>query len=63
MTRPLELSVTVDAAPSPGLLRPAIEAALAGRPWPAGPEADVARAVAEAAAGERRPAETGDPSC
>ena len=62
MTRPIELSVTVDAAPSAGLLRPAIEAALAGRPWPAGPEADVAKAVAEAVAAEHRPAETGDPS-
>ncbi len=33
--------------PTPGLLRPAIEAALAGRAWPAGPEAAVAQAVAD----------------
>ena len=54
MTEPFEpaalsvlsvLSVTVDAVPEPGLLRPAVEAALAGRPWPAGPEATVAEAV------------------
>jgi len=48
MTAQRDLRVEVDAAPEPGLLRPAIEAALAGRPWPAGPEATVARVVAEA---------------
>lgn len=52
MTGPApHLSVTVDTEPAPGLLRPAIEAALAGRAWPGGPEAaigaEVARAVAE----------------
>ena len=45
-----ELHVRVDQMPEPGLLRPAIEAALAGRAWPDGPEATVARAVAHAAA-------------
>ncbi|HET6968120.1 MAG TPA: hypothetical protein VFI44_07575 [Ornithinibacter sp.] len=43
-----DLRVTVGAVPEPGLLRPAIEAALAGRPWPPGPEATVAAAVAAA---------------
>ena len=51
MTEPLDLRVTVDAVPEPGLLRPAIEAALAGRPWPPGPEAHVAAAVATAVRG------------
>lgn len=46
-----DLHVTVDVEPEPGLLRPAIEAALAGRPWPAGPEALVAAAVAAAVRG------------
>ncbi|HEX4698919.1 MAG TPA: hypothetical protein VH857_06120 [Actinomycetes bacterium] len=41
-----DLRVSVDAEPEPGLLRPAIEAALTGRPWPPGPEAQVAAAVA-----------------
>lgn len=41
-----DLRVNVDVEPEPGLLRPAIEAALAGRPWPPGPEAQVAAAVA-----------------
>lgn len=41
-----DLRVSVDDEPEPGLLRPAIEAALAGRPWPPGPEAQVAAAVA-----------------
>ncbi|MGW5671969.1 hypothetical protein [Micromonospora sp. NPDC003776] len=42
-----DIHVTVDAPPEPGLLRAAIEAALAVRAWPDGPEAAVARAVAE----------------
>ena len=46
-----DLSVSVDGEPEPGLLRPAIEAALAGRPWPPGPEAQVAAAVAAAVRG------------
>jgi len=41
-----DLRVNVGVEPEPGLLRPAIEAALAGRPWPPGPEAQVAAAVA-----------------
>jgi len=46
-----DLRLSVDVEPEPGLLRPAIEAALAGRPWPAGPEAQVAAAVAAAVRG------------
>ena len=46
-----DLRVSVDVGPEPGLLRPAIEAALAGRPWPPGPEAQVAAAVAAAVQG------------
>lgn len=42
------LRVSVNAHPEPGLLRPAIEAALAGRSWPPGPEAQVGAAVAAA---------------
>jgi hypothetical protein len=38
----------VQAAPSPGLLRPAIERRLAGAPFPSGPEDAVGRAVADA---------------
>ncbi|SEQ80147.1 hypothetical protein [Arthrobacter sp. OV608] len=41
-----DLRVEVGVVPEPGLLRPAIEAALMGRAWPAGPEAAVAEAVA-----------------
>lgn len=43
-----DLRVHVDSEPQPGLLRPAIEAALADRPWPPGPESQVAAAVAAA---------------
>lgn len=50
-----ELRVEVPTAPQPGLLRPAVEAALAGRPWPAGPEAVVAAEVARAVAEEVEP--------
>ena len=46
-----DLRLSVDVEPEPGLLRPAIEAALAGRPWPTGPEAQVAAAVAAAVRG------------
>jgi hypothetical protein len=42
------LDVAVDSMPVPGLLRPSIEAALAGRALGAGPESTVARAVAAA---------------
>lgn len=43
-----DVRATVTSAPEPGLLRPAIEAALAGRPWPDGPEAEVAQTVLRA---------------
>jgi hypothetical protein len=46
-----DLRVSLDIEPEPGLLRPAIEAALAGRPWPPGPEAQIAEAVAAAVRG------------
>jgi hypothetical protein len=49
-----DLRVTVGSEPEPGFLRPAIEAALAGRPWPPGPEAQIAAAVA-ANVGDRHP--------
>lgn len=45
---PVRVRVEVQAAPSPGLLRPAIERRLAGAPFPSGPEDAVARAVADA---------------
>ena len=44
--RGADMTVEVGAVPEPGLLRPAIEAAIAGQSWPAGPEASVAQAVA-----------------
>ncbi len=40
--------VQVAAAPAAAQLRDAIEAHLRGAPWPAGPEATVAAAVADA---------------
>ena len=48
MTGPMDVSVTVDAVPAVGLIRPAIEAALAGRTFPRGPEATIAAAVVQA---------------
>ncbi len=42
------IRVVVDRPPDPFLLGPAIEARIAGRPWPVGPEAEVADAVARA---------------
>jgi hypothetical protein len=53
MDRPLELVVRTTSPPEPGLLRPAIAARLAGKPWVAGPEQDVAAAVAEAVSAHR----------
>jgi hypothetical protein len=50
---PGPLRVEVEAAPSPGLLRAAIEARLAGRPWASGPEAAVADEVARAVEASR----------
>lgn len=41
------ITVSVDSMPLVGLLRPAIEAALAGRPWPSGPEKEIGAVVAE----------------
>ncbi len=56
-----DLRVHVGVEPEPGLLRPAIEAALAGRPWPPGPEAAVAAAVAAAVRAGIRPPVGSDP--
>ncbi len=50
MTAARRLRVEVGSRPVPALLRPAIEARLAGRPAPAGPEGAVAEAVAAAVA-------------
>ena len=47
------LRVEVGSRPHPALLRPAIEARLAGRPAPPGPEGAVAEAVAAAVAPRR----------
>jgi hypothetical protein len=43
-----DLSIAVSEPPDPAQIRPAISAALSGLPWPAGPEFDIAAAVAEA---------------
>lgn len=58
MSAPRDLTVRVDTAPEPGLLRAAIEAALAGRPWPDGPEARIGEAVRRAATQDRPDAAT-----
>ena len=50
----MKIRVEVPQPPRPHLLRAAIEARLAGRPW-AGPEAKVAEAVAQATKKESRP--------
>jgi hypothetical protein len=50
----VKLRVEVPQPPRPHLLRAAIEARLAGRPW-TGPEAKVAEAVAQATKKEPRP--------
>ena len=54
------LDVTVPTAPVPGLIRPGIEAALAGRP---GPEPALGQAIANAVAHAKSPAQKGDPAC
>ena len=50
MTDIARLDVHVAAIPRPGLIRPRIEAALAGRPAEPGPEQAIGRAVAAAVA-------------
>jgi hypothetical protein len=52
--RPLRVRVEVPAAPSPGLLRAAIERRLAGGTFPARSEDAVAKAVADAVAARER---------
>jgi hypothetical protein len=47
-----DLVVNVATEPLPGLIRPAIEADLAGRAWPSGPEAQIAAAVGTAVRAE-----------
>jgi hypothetical protein len=54
MTRIPKVEVRVTAPPDPHLLRAAIAARMEGKPWPAGPEAQVADAVHEAAQRSRR---------
>jgi len=49
----MNVRVETDRAPSPFLLRTAIETVLRGGPWPAGPERTVADAVASAVARQR----------
>lgn len=49
MTHLDRLDITVERAPNPGLLRPTMEAALRGGALPEGPEATIARTVADAA--------------
>jgi hypothetical protein len=44
------LEIEVDDPPTPGLLRAGIDAALSGRSFPAGPEAEIGQAVADAVA-------------
>lgn len=56
----MNLRVDVDRVPSAFLLRAAIETVLRGGAWPAGPEADVAAAVAKAVRATR--AESGPAS-
>jgi hypothetical protein len=63
VTAPIDLSVHVDAVPNAGLLRPAIEAALAGRAWPPGPEAAIANAGADAVAAGGHGAAGGGAPC
>jgi hypothetical protein len=48
--KPLRVRVEVTAAPTPGLLRPAIERRLRGRAFPAGLEDAIGKAVADAVA-------------
>ncbi|MET9019922.1 hypothetical protein ABZV93_08070 [Actinopolymorpha sp. NPDC004070] len=54
------LDVTVPTAPVPGLIRPGIEAALAGRP---GPEPALGQAVADAVTSAKSLTQKGDPAC
>jgi hypothetical protein len=52
--KPLCVRVEVTAAPTPGLLRPAIERRLRGSAFPTGPEDAIGKAVAEAVATNAR---------
>ena len=52
--KPLRVRVEVTAAPTPGLLRPAIERRLRGRAFPADPEDAIGKAVADAVAAKVR---------
>jgi hypothetical protein len=62
MTHHDRLDITVERAPNPGLLRPTMEAALHGRALPEGPEATIARSVADVArAVSATPTETSRP--
>jgi hypothetical protein len=48
-----DVTVALSEPPDPGQIRPAITAALSGLPWPAGPEHDIAVAVAAAVRAHR----------
>ena len=52
--KPLRMRIEVTAAPTPGLLRPAIERRLRGRAFPTGPEDAIGKAVADAVAANTR---------
>jgi hypothetical protein len=64
MSRIERLDVTVDRAPEPGLLRATIEAVLAGRATPPGPEQAIGQAVRDAIAAQPSPASRSEaPRC
>jgi hypothetical protein len=48
MTDIPRIEIEVSTAPAPGLLRAGIQAAVSGRPFPAGPESVIGAAVADA---------------
>jgi len=52
--KPLRVRVEVTAAPTPGLLRPAIERRLTGSAFPTGPEDAIGKAVVDAVAANAR---------
>ena len=61
--RPLRLSLRASAVPNPHLLRAAIQARLDGRPFPAGPEAEIAESVAGAVHARLAERSPRGPSC
>ncbi|WP_426503068.1 hypothetical protein ACPPVO_36360 [Dactylosporangium sp. McL0621] len=55
------LEIEVDAEPTAGLLRAGIDAAISGRLFPAGPEAEIGQAVGKAVAQHHQRAQHGQP--